>query len=41
MRKQAFAAGFRSYLETSRPIQDVPSIEQFMRGGAMMDPGVV
>jgi hypothetical protein len=41
MRKQAFAAGFRSYLETSRAIQDVPSIEQLIRGGAMTDPGVV
>ena len=37
MRRQAFAVGFRSYLEASSPIQDVPSIQQLIRGHAMAE----
>jgi hypothetical protein len=35
MRRQAFAVGFRNYVETSQPIQNVPSIEQLIRGDAI------
>ena len=41
MRRQAFAAGFRSYFQTSWAIQDIPSIEQLIRGDATKDSGLV
>lgn len=32
MRRAAFAAGFRDYLEASQPIKDLPSIDRLIRG---------
>jgi hypothetical protein len=32
MRRAAFAAGFRDYLEKSQPVEDLPSISQLIRG---------
>jgi hypothetical protein len=32
MRRAAFAAGFRDYIETSQPIKDLPPIDQLIRG---------
>jgi hypothetical protein len=32
MRRVAFAAGFRDYLEKSQPVEDLPPIGQLMRG---------
>lgn len=31
-RRKVFAAGFRDYLETSEPIDDLPSIDRLIRG---------
>ena len=32
MRRAAFAAGFRDYIETSQPIKDLPPIDRLIRG---------
>ena len=32
MRRAAFAAGFRDYLEKSQPVEDLPPISQLIRG---------
>jgi len=32
MRRAAFAAGFRNYLERSQPVEDLPPISQLIRG---------
>jgi hypothetical protein len=32
MRRAAFAAGFRDYLEMSKPIEDLPPIGQLILG---------
>jgi hypothetical protein len=34
LRRAAFAAGFRDYIESSEPIHDLPSVTQLIRGGS-------
>ena len=34
MRRAAFAAGFRDYIEKSEPITELPPVGQLIRGGA-------
>jgi len=33
-RRKVFAAGFREYLESTQPIEDLPPVDRLVRGGA-------
>ena len=37
MRRAAFAPGFRNYLESSKPVEDLPPISQLIRGESSSD----